>query len=196
MCDPFSGAILAGGRSLRMGRDKAFLVQDGLTMVQRQAAVLRSVGCDEVLISGRIGVDYAVAGTRVVYDPVDGAGPLAGLVAALTGARNDWVLVLAVDLPLITAGFIKRLLAAGAGRTGAVPHGSHGYEPLAALYPRGMLAEATAALHRGEYSLQQLVARAEQSGLLVRFPLEEIDTRLLTNWNEPEAKSSHLLAPP
>jgi len=186
MPESFSGVVLAGGRSRRMGCDKAFLAVDGITLVHRQAALLRSVGCDEVIISGRPGVDYDIPESRVVLDPMENAGPLAGLVAALNATRHERVLVLAVDLPHMTAAFLRRLLAASDMRHGTVPYGSHGYEPLVACYPRTLLDVAQDALTQGAYSLQTLLSAAEAKGMVRRLPLEPGDEGLLTNWNTPE----------
>jgi heptosyltransferase-2 len=68
-----------------MGRDKAFLPlpPDGAPLIIRQAKLLSQIGCDELLISGRPGVAYRVAGARVVTDPGPASGPLAGLAALL-----------------------------------------------------------------------------------------------------------------
>ena len=131
-----------------MGRDKAFLPfppPDGPPLIARQAAVLRSLGIHDLLISGRPDVDYTttIPDARIVTDTLADAGPLAGLTAILTAARHPWVLVLAVDLPHLTPAYLRTLVATGAGRTGVVFHGPHGYEPLAALYPRTLLADAT-----------------------------------------------------
>ncbi len=186
MPESFSGVVLAGGRSRRMGCDKAFLSMDGIPLVQRQAALLQSVGCDEVIISGKSGVDYGIPEARVVFDPVENAGPLAGLVAALSAARHERVLVLAVDLPHVTAVFLQRLLAANDVRHCTVPHGNHGYEPLVACYPRTFLDVAHDALTRGAYSLQTLLSAAESRGLVTRLPREPGDEGVLTNWNTPE----------
>ncbi|MFA6288759.1 MAG: molybdenum cofactor guanylyltransferase [Opitutaceae bacterium] len=181
----FSGAIIAGGRSSRMGRDKAFIPVDGQPLVSRQAALLRSLGTDDLIISGRPGTDYGVTGVRVVHDPIPDAGPLAGLVAVLSAARHPWVIVVAVDLPRLDAAFLNRLLTLGGGHTGVVPHGPHGYEPLAALYPRALLPEAEAALQRGEYALHTLVENARALSLIHLLPLGEEDSFALKNWNSP-----------
>lgn len=183
---PFSGAIFAGGRSSRMGRDKAFLTIDGQTLIARQAALLRGLGASELIISGRPDVDYGISDARIVYDPVKDAGPLAGLVAVLSAARHAWVLVVAVDLPKLDAAFLNRLLALGGGRTGVVPHGPRGHEPLAALYPRALLPEAEAALQRGDYALHTLVERAEKNPLVTQFELKPADLNALANCNTPD----------
>jgi len=183
---PFSGAIIAGGRSSRMGRDKAFIPIDGQPLITRQAALLRSLGTDDLIISGRPDTDYGVPGVRVVHDSISDAGPMAGLVAVLSAARHPWVLVIAVDLPRLDAAFLNRLLAFGGGHTGVVPHGPRGYEPLAALYPRALLFEAEAALQRGEFALHTLVTLAEELSLVTRLELESDDMSTLANWNSPD----------
>ncbi len=185
MPEALTGVVLAGGRSRRMGRDKAFLTLDGMTLVRRQALLLASVGCSEILISGRPSVDYDVPGARVILDPVVDAGPLGGLVAALSAMTHPRLLALAVDLPHMTPAFLQRLIAAGNERVSVVPHGPHGYEPLGACYAPTLAAPARAALARGELSLQALMAHAEESGLVRRVPLGSDEERAFANWNLP-----------
>ena len=182
---PFSGAIIAGGRSSRMGRDKAFLPVDGQPLIARQAGLLRSLGTDDLIISGRPDTDYGVPGAHVVHDPVKDAGPLAGLVAVLSATKHPWVLVIAVDLPRLDAAFLNRLRSLGSGHTGVVPHGPRGYEPLAALYPRALLPEAEAALQRGDHALHTLLEHAEEISLVTRLELELDDLNVLANCNTP-----------
>ncbi len=183
---PVSGAVLAGGRSSRMGRDKAFLPLDGVPLVTRQTALLRSLGIDELLISGRPGIDYRVPDARVVTDRVPDAGPLAGLAAVLTAARHPWVLVVAVDLPHIPPTYLQSLLAAGAGLIGVVPHGPHGYEPLVALYPRSFLVQIETALAEHQLGLQRLLHTAVQQHQMKRVEIEESERPFFVNWNTPE----------
>ena len=187
---PFTGAILAGGRSSRMGRDKAFLSLDGRPLVARQADLLRGAGCAEMLISGRPGIDYGVPAARLVYDSVEDAGPLAGLVAALAASRHPWLLVLAVDLPHINNAFLRTLLSVGAGRTGIVPRTSLGWEPLAGLYPRTLLPAAEQALRSGHCSLQSLLDQAALAGTVTPLPVPPGDHGLFANWNSPGDLSS------
>ena len=183
-----SAAILAGGRSSRMGRDKAFLPTppDGGPLIARQAALLRGLGIDDLIISGRPGVDYGVTGARVVTDTVLNAGPLAGLAAVLSAALHPWVLVIAVDLPHLTAAYLEKLLATGGGLTGVVPLGVGGYEPLVGLYPKNLLPLVKTALATGRLSLQPLLRAAVAEGLLRPLAIEADEQRLFTNWNTPD----------
>lgn len=171
-----------------MGRDKAFLTfppGSGETLIARQAALLRSVGIVELIISGRPNVDYSVPTARIVTDTVDNAGPLAGLAAILAASRQPWVLVVAVDLPFLTSAYLERMLLAGAGHTGVVPHGPHGYEPLVALYPRTLLAAADTALANRQLSLQALIQAGVATSELKSLGISAADIPLFANWNNP-----------
>ncbi len=182
-----SGAILAGGRSTRMGRDKAFLPMppDGAPLIAHQAAMLRSLGTDDLLISGHAGVDYGLPGARMVTDSVTDCGPLGGLAAVLAAARHPWVVVIAVDLPHMTAAYLTKILAACAGGTGVVPHGPSGFEPLVAVYPKRFLPLIEAALASGRLSLQPLIQAAVTDSILLPLPIAESERPLFTNWNTP-----------
>ena len=169
-----------------MGRDKAFVSIHGQTLVAHQAALLRSLGIDDLILSGRPEIDYGIPDARLVTDTVPDAGPLAGLAAILNAARHPWVLVLAVDLPKLTPAYLQTLLNVGAGRIGVVPHGPHGYEPLAALYPRSLLPRVETALAAGRRSLQNLIAESVQLADLNKVEIDATDLPLFANWNTPQ----------
>src|ERR1041385_2459244 len=94
----FSAVILAGGRSQRMGRDKARLIVQGKPLLLRQVELARELGAAEVLISGRAGGDYTGFNCPVLMDRFEDAGPLAGIESALTAMSTEMLLVLAVDM--------------------------------------------------------------------------------------------------
>jgi molybdenum cofactor guanylyltransferase len=132
----FSAVILAGGKSSRMGRDKAFIEIGGQTLLARQIALAREVGAGEVFISGREGVDYSALGCRVLMDRFPDAGPLAGIERALDVCTTPLLLVLGVDMPAVNVPLVRRLLASCTGVHGAIPRTKDGIEPLAAVYPK------------------------------------------------------------
>ena len=90
----FSAVILAGGKSARMGRDKAFVEIGGQTLLARQLALARAAGAREVFISGRADVDYSAFDYRVLLDDFPAAGPLAGIECALAASTLPLLLVL------------------------------------------------------------------------------------------------------
>ncbi len=179
-----SGAVLAGGRSSRMGRDKAGLVVAGETLLARQLRLLAEVGIADRQVAFQPGnVRGLPPGVNAVTDRRPGLGPLAGLEACLRAAKSPLLLVLAVDLPNLTAGFLRRLLAQARPDRGVVPWRDGFAEPLVAIYPGLALNGITSRLDRGELALQPLVRSGIDAGWLAPFPLEAYDGRLLANWN-------------
>src|SRR5690348_14599122 len=90
-----SGFVLAGGRSRRMGRDKALLEWRGGTLLQHMTGLLATV-CNPVLVVGR----------DELPDLVPGLGPVGGIVTALKHTVTRFNLVVAVDLPFLTSDFL------------------------------------------------------------------------------------------
>lgn len=182
----FSALILAGGRSTRLGRDKARLELHGRPLLARQIALARSLAPVEVLVSGRTDTDYSDFGCPVLHDRVPDAGPLAGIATALEAARAPLVLVLAVDLPRLTPAVLERILAAAGENRGVVPRVAGRLEPLAALYPRSAAALAGAQLARQRLAVGDF-ARVCAAADLVRFlDLPAECAGAFANWNTPE----------
>jgi molybdopterin-guanine dinucleotide biosynthesis protein A len=181
----FSAAVLAGGRSTRMGTDKAFLHVGCELLLERQLRILRESGAKELLISGRSGVDYSTFGVRVVYDEYIDAGPLAGLAAILKAAVHRFVPVLAVDLPEMTTPMLQKIIAHCTEGSGCVPLDGSGYQPLAATYPKAALRLAQRELQAGRHSMQAFVKQAITDGLVQPLELSASEQLLFTNWNRP-----------
>lgn len=181
------GLVLAGGRSERMGRDKAALRHpDGRTLGARCRDLLAAAGCAEVVLSLRADqeVPDGLDGTAVLRDPPDGShGPLAGMVAAMRARPEaDW-LVLACDLPRLELATLAALVAAR--RDGeqflAFRSSSDGLpEPLCAIYAREartVLEEALAA----DFRCPRKILIRNDCRLL-----DPVDERALDNANTPE----------
>lgn len=109
----FSAAVLTGGRSRRMGRDKAFVAVNGEPMVRRVARALRAAGATEVVAVGRDeGALLAEGIDRFLPDTHPGEGPLGGVVAALDDAVAPMVVVVACDMPDLTVEAVQALVTA------------------------------------------------------------------------------------
>lgn len=179
--NPFTAALLAGGRSTRMGRDKAGLLIGGVPLWQRQLATLQALAPDEILISGRLDGPCADAGLPIIADDVPGLGPLGGLAALLRRMKGERLLLLAVDLPAMTPVFLESLLAFN----GIVPFLDGHFEPLAAVYPRSVLPLAERCLAESDHSMQHFIRLSVAEGLLTSLPLSEADRVLFQNANTP-----------
>ncbi|MGE3511096.1 MAG: molybdenum cofactor guanylyltransferase [Vicinamibacterales bacterium] len=133
-----SAAILNGGRAVRFGgSDKGALRVGGRTVRAWQLEQLAAVSDDLMLVGGTPPpVDAYEPPYRVVADSHPGLGPLAGLEAALAAARHELVVVVACDMPGITASLLTRLLALADEVDLVVPRSERGYHPLCAVYRR------------------------------------------------------------
>lgn len=181
---PFSAVLLAGGKSTRMGRDKAGVIFEGEPLWQRQLSTLRATGPQECFISGRPDGPYIGGPVEVIFDAKPDLGPLAGLAAALHRARSAYLLVLAVDLPGMTAELLHRLLTVSAAlRKGVVPQIDDHFEPLAAIYPRDCLPLVERALAGNDRSLQHILVEAIGAGIMVEYDVAEADRALFRNVN-------------
>jgi molybdopterin-guanine dinucleotide biosynthesis protein A len=181
-----TAALITGGKSTRMGRDKAWLAMDGEPLWRRQLATLRALEPAEIFICGAGRDDLAAPGARGLLDAEPDRGPLGGLTAALRAAEEPFVVALAVDLPAMTPEFLAELVdEAAASGAGIVPELDGFYQGLAAVYPRA-LAELAARLAADEdHSLQHFVREGISAGLLRARPVAECERGLFANWNAP-----------
>jgi molybdopterin-guanine dinucleotide biosynthesis protein A len=147
--------VLAGGKSSRMGSDKAFLKFGGQTLLQRAISVAATVS-DRVLIVGDP-EKFAQYGATV-KDLFAGCGPLGGIHAALVSSNADLNLVLAVDMPFVSSGLLAFLFASAEDAKAliTVPRAGNGLQPLCAIYRREFAADAETALRAGKYKIDAL----------------------------------------
>ncbi len=184
----FAGALLAGGRSLRMGEDKARLRDEtGRELRVRQAELLQDLTGGEVMISCRDDQDYGPAAGIPVRDEWPDAGPLGGVVCCLEWTTADRLLVLAVDLPAMRREVLQRLMHAAleAGEeTGAVYRREGFLEPLAAVYPVAMAVSGRRRVLAGELALKDWIAEEAARMQVVDLPAEW--SAAFLNMNHPE----------
>jgi molybdopterin-guanine dinucleotide biosynthesis protein A len=127
------GFAVAGGESLRMGRDKALLPWGDADLLDHALARLRAVAGDVRILCGAER-RYLERGLPVEPDLVLGVGPLGGVLTGLTAARGRPGLFLAIDLPQVPVALLARLVERGAGWDAVVPVTPRGPEPLCAVY--------------------------------------------------------------
>lgn len=183
---PFAAVLLAGGRSRRMGRDKALLpLPDGSLLWERQFTVLRELHPAALFISGARRSEFPPE-VVCLTDETPGRGPLGGIVAALHAAPAlPRLVVLAIDLPAMTSTYLQRLLDETGEARGTVPrHPNTGFfEPLAAVYPRQILSTAEARLQGEDRSMHGFIRAV--GDCLSPFRINPPDLPLFRNWNEP-----------
>lgn len=183
--------VLAGGKSSRMGRDKAALVLGGKTLLERAVAMARVVSGDVCVVGSGISLTQAAALLRapVIQDKFAGQGPLAGIHAALESSHARALnFILAIDMPFVTAHLISFLIerSAATGALVTAPQSGGKLHPMCAVYRREFAAYARNALAQGRNKIENAIDRAalkviEENELL----RNGFDPEQLANLNTP-----------
>src|ERR1700687_359380 len=129
----WSAAILTGGRARRFGGcDKGALVVDRRSIRDRQMTELSALTADVLIVGSPVAAapDAWSGAWRAVSDTRPGCGPLGGLHTALCEARGDAIIVIACDMPYVSAPFLGHLLALTRDADAVVPRTERGYHPL------------------------------------------------------------------
>jgi molybdopterin-guanine dinucleotide biosynthesis protein A len=184
MKQPFSAALIAGGKSSRLGADKRLLKFDGVPLWERQLKVLASLGPAELLIAGPSTGPWT-GRFRSVEDVAGSAGPLGGVAAVLDVAACESLLVLAVDMPSMTASWLNQLLSVRRPGIGLLPFFGGRFEPLAAIYPRSCAAIAHACIRSEKASMQHFCRGLLEAGLAETVKISTADLPLFANLNTP-----------
>ena len=172
--------VLAGGDGRRMGRPKAWLPVGDTTLLRWVIGSLAPV-FSEVLVAFAAPEQLEeLIPHRVVFDRKASAGPLAGLEAGLSVARNDVTFAIACDMPYVTPAVAEMAVAAAQGSDAAIPRVSGRPEPVCAAYRRSALPAITAALDSGRYKAADVVDQLDVTWL------EGLDPHLFRSLNTPQ----------
>lgn len=187
MSEPISIALLAGGKSSRMGTDKGLIQFKGKKLFSFILDQVQGVSEDVFIISNRDDVE-AYTPYQVYPDKIRDIGALGGIYSALSYSQSELCLVLACDMPFVNRALIELLRAEAAGFDAVVPEvGEQMLEPFRAVYRTSCLPAVKAAIDAGERRavsfLPQVKAKRIPSAVLA-----QIDPKLesFLNINTPE----------
>jgi molybdopterin-guanine dinucleotide biosynthesis protein A len=180
--------VLAGGRSSRMGIDKARANLDGRALALRVADEAAAV-CGSVSLVGDP-LLYAVLGLPVIADRFPGQGPLAGMEAALAETRSDVNLILACDMPAIRHGLLEELFTLE-GDCVVPRHDDGRLEPLCAVYRRRCHSVIRLALETGIRKVTDALLLFAQHSLAIRY-VRVSDPAAFANLNTPDEWQKYL----
>lgn len=172
--------ILAGGKSRRMGQDKARLLFRGEPLLVRSARLLRGL-TDEVHVLAAVG-QYDDLGFVCTPDLRAESGPLAGIEAALTASRCDWNWIVACDMPYLEESWLRFLAEQAVTRNldcVVSKDPERGMNPLCGVWNRRALPLVREMLDEGQFRVRDAAAR------LGALELTPEDPKILANWNEP-----------
>lgn len=178
-----SGFILTGGKSSRMGVDKALLKFRGGTFLSHALSVVQPY-CSEVFICGSR-PEYGHFGCPLIADIYDDIGPISGIYSGLTHSKSEWNLFLSVDTPFVDASLIQFLISNSGDFDCIVPGHENGLEPLAGLYHRRSLEKIEAMIQQRDFRLTRVIANL--NSLVVNCnELIRSNPRLFFNVNREE----------
>ncbi len=191
--------ILAGGKSTRMGRDKAFVEYEDGTLLVRALDLGRSVASGVWIVGSK---EKFAEFAPVVEDVFRDCGPLGGIHAALQASLTDFNLMLAVDTPFVSSAFLQYLVSqARMARDAAVivPRAGGRRQPLCAIYRREFASVAENALRAGQNRIDRLFDQV-QTRVIEQEELERagFSPAIFRNLNTPEqleAEKRRLTAP-
>ena len=179
----FSGAILAGGQSRRMGFNKAFLELEGSTVIARAVHVMTAVFSSPAIIANDTTL-YGHLGLPVYPDIIKDAGSLGGIYTALYHSK-DYAFVVACDMPWLDPGCVRRVLENVDGEDCVIPFISGRLHPMHAAWSKGCMNEIKAMINQGNLRINDLLKRLSIKrlteeyfgGLPIERSVENVNTR-------------------
>lgn len=184
--EPITAIILAGGQSRRMGRDKALIDFNGQPIIAHVIETLRALADDVIVVSNRAD-EYVRFGARIVPDFDPPSGPLGGIAAGLSAAKNSLALVVACDMPFLNKSLLSYLIDRADNVDAVVLQFENEYEPLHAVYRRTCLPFIQEHLAKGD---RRVISFFDDIKLLTIpqadwLPLDPT-ARSISNLNTPE----------
>ncbi|WP_035186570.1 molybdenum cofactor guanylyltransferase [Alteribacter aurantiacus] len=153
-----TGVILAGGKSSRMGTNKALLTVGGIPTIERVKDILIST-CSQTVVVGNQEDLYRFLNVSFIKDHHSGKGPLAGIHAGLKWSTTDWNLVVACDMPLMNEEVVLGLIdQSNASSDVIIPRAGGRDQPLLALYRKSSLPIMEQALEENRLSLKHVLS--------------------------------------
>ena len=184
-----SAAILAGGKSSRMGADKTAIVWRGESLLVRTARICREAGLPVTVVGRERPTGWPLVGVRFEPDEVPDRGPLGGLLTALSAleAEYDGILAVACDMPLLDRSAVEWMCEsasnAGNGIAGiAAKTGDGRVQPLFAVYLRACEPVIRSRIEQGRHSVNRMII--EERFEIVDAPSSVED--VIVNVNTPE----------
>ena len=149
-----TGVILVGGKSRRMGTDKAFLELDGIPLIERLLLVFRECFSQTILV-GDNGGRFSAYDVTVVADIYPGS-PLGGIYSGLYNATDEHIFVASCDLTYPNSAVIRKICSLKDNYDVVVPTLSHGFETLCAIYSKSCLTAMRDMLECGNHRIFDL----------------------------------------
>jgi molybdenum cofactor guanylyltransferase len=183
--EPITGIVLAGGRSRRMGSDKAVMVLNGKPMLQYSIDAIRPF-CDKLVISSNKD-SYDFTSCEIWPDLVPGEAAMVGIYSCLKRSETDFNIVLSCDMPLVSKALFEYMLQRVAEAEIILPvHGNNQMEPLCAIYKRSLLPRFEHAIASEEFGLHDFIRAGSYLPVRINEALPFYNHSMFSNINTLE----------
>jgi molybdopterin-guanine dinucleotide biosynthesis protein A len=185
-----SAVLLAGGKSRRMGQDKATMLSRGVPLWKIQLELLRRLKLGKILVSAASDPSWRPVDVDFVSDKQPSRGPLSGIAATLSRIKSGHLLALAIDTPFMSDAYLRGLCLRIQNGRGVIPMIENRAEPLVAIYPSDAEVEFTSVLSGNDFSLQPIVRKLITLGKLQPIQVSTEERALFRNLNEPQDRDA------
>lgn len=171
----FSAILLAGGSSKRMGYDKRLAGLRGETLLESSANKLKELTGDVIVVTARRdNTANTINNVKIIHDLESGRGPLMGIYSGLKACKNKSAVVIPVDTPFVTSGFLKHMAERSSGFDLTVPRWKRGIEPLVAVYSKTLVKVLKSWLDSGNKPAPHLLTQKLEKGNINFIEEDEI----------------------
>ncbi|MDP2730784.1 MAG: molybdenum cofactor guanylyltransferase [Dehalococcoidales bacterium] len=179
-----TSVILAGGKNLRLGRNKALESINGKSLIERVIERLSPLSNRILIVTSREGVDLPVAGkAEILADIYPGKGPLGGIYTGLTASRSSRCIVVACDMPFLNTRLLGYMVKLSRDFDAVVPRlDGEMLEPLHAIYSKKCLDSIRATLEQDQLRTYSFF-NAVRVRYLERAECQKFDPQLLSFFN-------------
>ncbi len=176
-----TGAILAGGKSSRMGTDKGLLLINEKNMVERIAELLKPFVSELIIISN--GHNYDYLGYKIYHDLIKDCGPMGGMYTALAKSKTEKNFIISCDMPFVSPEIIESIIKNSDNCQVAIPLHAEGVEPLCGVYDKSCISKFEELLENKKWKLKD----ALKHFALKQIPMKEtiFVSHCFTNINTP-----------
>jgi molybdenum cofactor guanylyltransferase len=180
-----TSALIAGGKSRRFGSSKLLARFDGKRLLDHALRTALSISQDTIII-GNIKDDLTSVTVPVYQDLISGCGPLCGIYTALHHAKQKYVAVLPVDMPLLSVDVYRFLYPSLMEARPVVALSHKGLEPLVSIWPVAVLAEFESAIKNNEYRLHKLLQKVNAKEIDLATFMPNYEQKWFKNINYKE----------
>ncbi len=183
------GIILAGGKGNRLGREKAWVDIEGISLLQHAVSNLEFLQSEIIVVRAPESILPPVSASvniNVVQDIVNGKGPLAGILAGLSNSKYEHNLVAACDMPLLNQSLLEYLISITDGQDAVIPRVDRYLEPLQAVYSKRCIPWIEKLLEQDNLKVDSLFSQIH-TRFVESDEIERFDPRYLSfiNINTP-----------